>query len=209
MTQLVDAMAVAGQRGGSLVFLAGFTLTAMVGLFYLGLTDGLIGASRSKEQTAPFAALLASTPPLSSPATDTTARMAQAGKVVIGARTDTLPFSYPDGHGGIAGFSIDLCRAIVERVRTANSLGPVTVEVVPLTPANRVAMVENSTVDMECDPTTETSSRDQSVASLDTIFYGTTQVGVLATSEIKDVAGLKGSAFSRSQARPTSRPSLN
>ena len=192
VTQLVGAMAVAGQRGGSFVFLTGFTLTAAVGLVYLGLTDGLIGPSRSTEQTAPFAALLASTPPLSSPATDTTARMAQAGKVVIGAWTDTFPFSYPDGHGGIAGFSIDLCRAIVERVRTASELGPVTVEVVPLTPANRVAMVENSTVDMECDLTTETSSRDQSVAFLDTIFYGTTQVGVLARSEIKDVSGLKG-----------------
>ncbi len=62
----------------------------------------------------------------------------------------------------------------------------------PLTPANRVAMVENSTVDMECDLTTETRSRDQSVAFLDTIYYGTTQIGVLAKSEIKDVAGLKG-----------------
>ncbi len=127
VTQLVGAMAVAGQRGGSFVFLAGFTLTAAVGLVYLGVTDGLIGPSRSTEQTAPFAALLASTPPLSSPVTDTTARMAQAGKVVIGARTDTFPFSYPDGHGGIAGFSVDLCRAIVDRVRTANGLGPVTV----------------------------------------------------------------------------------
>ncbi len=192
VTQLVGAMAVAGQRGGSLVFLAGFTLTAGVGLVYLGVADGLVGPSRSAEQTAPFAALLASTPPLSSPATDTTARMAQAGKVVVGARTDTFPFSYPDGRGGIAGFSIDLCRSIVERVRTANGLGPVSVEVVPLSPANRVALVENGTVDMECDLTTETSSRDQNVAFLDTTFYGATQVGVLATSPIQDVAGLRG-----------------
>jgi hypothetical protein len=54
VTQMIGAMAIGGQRGGSFLFVAGFTMTAMVGLIYLGVADGLIGPSRSQEQTAPF-----------------------------------------------------------------------------------------------------------------------------------------------------------
>lgn len=192
MTQVMGGVALAGQRGASFTFLAGFTMTAAIGLVYLGLADGLVGPSRSKEQTAPFTALLARTPPLSTPAADTMDRMSQAGKVIIGARTDAFPFAYRDANGGIAGFAVELCRGIVERVRSANKLGPVSADVVPLSPGNRIAMVENGTVDMECDLTSETRSRDQAVAFLDTIFYGGTQVGVLANSPINDVGGLRG-----------------
>lgn len=73
VTQMIGAVAVAGQRGGSALFVAGFTLTAMVGLVYLGMAAGLIGPTRSEEQTAPLATLLAQTPKLS--AFDNTNRM--------------------------------------------------------------------------------------------------------------------------------------
>lgn len=198
VTQMVGAMAVAGQRGGSALFLAGFTLTAMVGLTYLGVADGLIGPSRSQEQTAPFAELLAETPWLpttgtgTGTGTDTLARMRMGGKVVVGARTDAFPFASARADGVITGFSLDLCRSVVERVGAAAGFGSTQVEVVPLSPANRMAMIENGTVDMECDLTTETSGRDDAVDFLDTIFYGKTQLVVPASSPITDVAGLRG-----------------
>ena len=192
VTQFIGAMAVAGQRGGAAVFLIGFTLTAIIGFTYLGQADGLIGIAQAQEESAPFATLLAQTPRLSASENDTSARMRNTGKIVIGARTDTFPFSYPDGHGGIAGYSVDLCRSIVDRVRIAAGLGPVQVDVIPLSPANRVAMIENSTADMECDLTTETSGREGQVAFLDTIFYGSTQIALRAESSITDIAGLKG-----------------
>lgn len=192
VTQIVGAMALAGQRGGSALFLAGFTLTAMVGLTYLGIADGLIGPSRSQEQTAPFAALLAETPRLSTTDTDTLARMRTGGKVVVGARTDAFPFASAGAEGVITGFSLDLCRSIVEKVSATAGFGPIQMEVVPLSPANRMSMIENGTVDLECDLTTETSGRDDAVDFLDTIFYGKTQLVVPASSPITDVAGLKG-----------------
>ncbi len=192
VTQVVGAMAVAGQRGGSAVFVTGFTVTALVGLAYLGVADGLIGPSRSQEQTAPFAALLAQTPRLSTSDTDTTARMRSSGKVVVGARTDVFPFASADAAGVITGFSLDLCRSVLEQVRTDAGIGPIRVEIVPLSPANRMSMIENGTADMECDLTTETSGRDDAVDFLDTIFYGRTQLAVAAGSPITDVAGLRG-----------------
>jgi glutamate/aspartate transport system substrate-binding protein len=192
VTQFAGALAVTGQRGGATVFLGAFTLTALVAFLYLGQADGLIGATRSQEESAPFAALLAQTPRLTAAENDTETRMRATGKVVIGARTDTFPFSYPDGHGGIAGYAVDLCRGVVERVRVAAGIGPVQVDVIPLSPANRVAMIENSTADMECDLTTETNGREGEVAFLDTIFYGSTQVALRADSPVTDIAGLKG-----------------
>lgn len=192
VTQMIGTLAVAGQRGGSALFVAGFTATAMVGLVYLGVADGLIGPSRSQEQTAPFAALLSQTPRLSTSGTDTTARMRSSGKVVIGARTDVFPFAATGAGGAITGFSIDLCRSVLEQVRIAAELGPIEVEVVPLSPANRISMIENGTADMECDLTTETAGRDDAVDFLDTIFYGRTELAVPANSPVSGVAGLKG-----------------
>lgn len=192
VTQLVGAMAVAGQRGGVVVFLTGFTLTAMVGLSYLGSADGLIGASRSQEQSAPFAALLAQTPSGAATEGETIARMRSTGRLVIGARTDTFPFAYLDPHGNIVGYSIDICRSVVERVRTAAGLGPVKVDVLALPPANRVALIVNGTADMECDLTSDTNIRESQVTFPDSIFFGKVQVVARTTSGIEDVAGLRG-----------------
>ena len=192
VTQLVGAMAVAGQRGGGVIFLTGFSVTALVGLAYLGWADGLIGPSRSQEQTAPFETLLGQIPRLVTTEEDTAARMRNTGRVVIGARTDQYPFAYVGPRGDIVGYSLDLCRGIIERVRTAAGLGPIQVDVLGLSPANRVAMIVNSTADMECDLTTETSVRDSQVDFLDPIFFGKAQIVLRAASPIVDVAGLRG-----------------
>lgn len=193
MTQMVGAMAVAGQRGGGAIFLAGYTLTAVVGLLYLGWADGLVGPGRSREQSASFAMLLAQAPRLTAPGEDTLSRMRGTGKVVIGARTDQFPFAYVDGAGEQVGYAIDLCRSIVEHVRTDAGLGPVQVDMLALSPANRVAMIVNSTADMECDLTTETSVRESQVDFLDSpVFFGHAEIVVRAASPIADVQGLRG-----------------
>ena len=201
MTQLVGAMAVAGQRGGGAIFLAGYTLTAVVGLVYLGWVDGLIGPGRDVEQSAPFELLLAQAPRLTAVEDDTLARMRRTGRIVIGARTDQFPFAYtrPGGERGgerggePVGYAIDLCRDIVEHVRTAAALGPVQVDVLALSPANRVSMIVNATADMECDLTTQTSTRESQVEFLDrSIFFGAVRIVVRAASAIADVEGLRG-----------------
>ena len=121
----------------------------------------------------------------------TLGRMRAGGKVVLGARTDVFPFASAGPDGAVNGFSIDLCRAILERVRSSAGLGPVQVEEIALSPANRMAMIQNGTADMECDLTTETAGRDDAVDFLDTIFYGGTSVAVLAGSPLKTTDALK------------------
>jgi glutamate/aspartate transport system substrate-binding protein len=74
----------------------------------------------------------------------------------------------------------------------AAGLGPVQVEIVPLSPANRMAMIENGTADMECDLTTETAGRNDAVNFLDTIYYGKTELAVPVSSPITGIGGLKG-----------------
>lgn len=192
VTQLVGAMAVAGQRGGGVIFLTGFSVTALVGLAYLGWADGLIGPSRFQEQTAPFETLLGQIPRLTTTEEDTAARMRNTGRIVIGARTDQFPFAYVGPRGDIVGYSVDLCRDVIERVRTAAGLGPVQVDVLALSPANRVAMVVNSTADLECDLTTETNVRDSQVDFLDSTFFGKAQIVLRAASPIADIKGLRG-----------------
>ncbi len=196
LTLLVGATS-APQRGGSAIFLVGYTATAIIALFYLAYSDGLLGASRADEQTRPFKVLLTQAPNLSGQGDDPLSRIRAGGPVVIGARTDQYPFAFIDAHGEHVGYSIDICRSIIAHLHDAK-LGaaspaspPVHPELLRLSPANRVALVVNGTADMECDLTTKTATRDAQLLFLDSIFFGHAEIATRVDSGITSLEGLK------------------
>ena len=191
VTILVGAVS-AGPVGGRVIFLAGYSATALVALLYLGFTDSLLGASSKQQQSAPFEALLVQTPAVGASGEDTMARMREGGTIVLGARTDAFPFAYANGSGEVVGYSVDLCKAIVEDIRTSAGLGPIRIQTLALSPANRVAMVVNGTADIECDLSTDNSGRESQVAFIPGVFYGKTQVLTNNTSGIGAVKNLHG-----------------
>lgn len=92
------------------------------------------------------------------PASATLARIAASGQVVVGHRLNEVPFSYAaDGHA--VGYSVDLCRRIVEGIRRELGLAQLAVRYVPVTTATRFILVGNGSIDLECGATTNTAER--------------------------------------------------
>ena len=95
--------------------------------------------------------------------TPTLDRIAQTGKIRIGYGS-TAPFSFLNADGQVIGYSIDLCRAVVEKLKQRLKVQSIDVEFVPRTPSNRVQLLNNGAMDIECNASTNTAERRKSVA---------------------------------------------
>lgn len=120
-------------------------------------------------------------------------RIAERGSLTIGYVPDAPPMSYLTGDGKAAGYSVELCRRVATAVRRSLGRDELTLKYVPLiAPEERIAAVENGTVDIECGATTVTMSRRERVDfSLMTFITGGS---VLSTSKapIATTAGVDG-----------------
>jgi glutamate/aspartate transport system substrate-binding protein len=120
-------------------------------------------------------------------ANDTLAKAKSAGKVVMGVRESSAPLSYTLGNGQFTGYHVELCQRILKAV-----LPGVPVEYVPVTSANRIPLVQNGTVDIECGSTTNNVAREKDVAFALTTYVTEVRTAVKANSPIKSVADLNG-----------------
>jgi glutamate/aspartate transport system substrate-binding protein len=115
----------------------------------------------------------------------------KSGAVRIGYREHALPFSYLARAGEPVGYSIDLCRAVVDTL--ARDLDrDLVVRFVKVTPEDRLAKVASGAVDLECGATTNTVERSRQVAFSPVIFITGTRLAVPRASAIRGVADLKG-----------------
>lgn len=88
----------------------------------------------------------------------------QTGRIVIGHRESSVPFSYVDADKHAVGYAVDLCRRLAEAVRKKLDMKSITIEYLMVLPSNRIAMVEEGKVDMECGSTTNNAERRTKVA---------------------------------------------
>lgn len=128
----------------------------------------------------------------------TLGKIAESGKIVIGHRESSVPFSYLDENQKPIGYSIDLCMKIVDAVK--ETVGKdVEIEYVPVNPKTRIALMANGTIDLECGSTTNKLSRQEQVEYLPTTFVTGTKLLVRKDSGIKSVADLDGKAVALAQ----------
>lgn len=120
-------------------------------------------------------------------ANDTLAKAKSAGKVVMGVRESSAPLSYTTGGGQFTGYHVELCQRILKSV-----LSGVSIEYVPVTSANRIPLVQNGTVDIECGSTTNNETRQKDVSFALTTYVTEVRTAVKADSKIKSVADLNG-----------------
>jgi glutamate/aspartate transport system substrate-binding protein len=120
-------------------------------------------------------------------ANDTLAKAKAGGKVVMGVRESSAPLSYTLGGGQFTGYHVELCQRILKSV-----LPGVPVEYVPVTSANRIPLVQNGTVDIECGSTTNNEARQKDVAFALTTYVTEVRTAVKTDSKIKSVADLNG-----------------
>jgi len=120
-------------------------------------------------------------------ATDTMAKVKAAGKVVMGTRESSAPLAYTLGNSQYTGYHVELCQRILKAVFPG-----VPVEYVAVTSANRIPLVQNGTVDIECGSTTNNEARQKDVAFGLTTYVTEVRTAVKADSNIKSVADLNG-----------------
>src|SRR3954471_790933 len=120
-------------------------------------------------------------------ANDTLAKIKSSGKVVMGVRESTAPLSYTLGNGQFTGYHVELCQRILKSVATGAAI-----EYTPVTSQNRIPLVQNGTVDIECGSTTNNATRQKDVAFLLTTYVEEVRIAVKANSGITSLAQLNG-----------------
>ena len=124
-------------------------------------------------------------------AADTLSKVRDAGRFVIGFREDAQPFSYRDAAGEPAGYSVDLCRVIGERVKEAAG-ADVTIAYASVAPDRRIEMVTSGEIDIECGASTVTLERRDDVSFTLLTFVTGAEMLLKAESPVAGFADLDG-----------------
>jgi ABC-type amino acid transport substrate-binding protein len=118
-------------------------------------------------------------------------RVRASGTFKIGFREDAEPFSFKDGQGEPAGFSIELCRLVATEVRQTVGLDELTIEYVPVGTEDRFQAIREGRIDILCSADTVTLSRRELVDfSLFTFLDGAAVL--LRADSPEDLSGLAG-----------------
>lgn len=119
-------------------------------------------------------------------------KVKEAGSIVIGHREASIPFSYLDENKRPVGYSVDLCLKIVDEVRAALQRSKIAVRYVAVNPQNRIRMVVDGHVDLECGSTTNTLARQQQVDFSAVFFTTGTRLLTWKRDGIKEIENLVG-----------------
>ncbi|SFR77609.1 amino acid ABC transporter substrate-binding protein, PAAT family [Mitsuaria sp. PDC51] len=115
-----------------------------------------------------------------------------SGVITVAYRDSSIPFSYLGADAQPTGFGWEICGRIVEQVRKATGRADLKVATQSVTSQNRIPLLANGTVDIECGSTTNNSERAKQVSFAINYFYTGTRLLVKSSSPIKSFADLKG-----------------
>jgi glutamate/aspartate transport system substrate-binding protein len=125
-------------------------------------------------------------------AAGTLKKISERNEIVIGYRESSIPFSYLDDNQKPIGYSIDICMRIVDALKTELKRPGLQVGFTPVTPATRIPLMANGTIDLECGSTSNTIDRQTQVAFAPTTFVTTTRFVSKKGAGFRSYADLKG-----------------
>jgi glutamate/aspartate transport system substrate-binding protein len=119
-------------------------------------------------------------------------RILERGAIDIGHREASVPFSYINDKQQIEGYSVDLCMKVVDAVKQRLNKPDLKVTFTPINVTNRIPLVANGTIDLECGTTSNFLARQEQV-EFSPIYYVTgTQLLVKTASVTREIEDLKG-----------------
>jgi glutamate/aspartate transport system substrate-binding protein len=119
-------------------------------------------------------------------------KIKETGVITLGYRESSVPFSYLDAQQKPVGSSMDLCAAIVEKVKQQLNLPKLEVKTVAVNSSNRIPLVVNGTVDVECGGTANNAARQKQVAFSVATFVSQPMWLTRADAKVAKPADLKG-----------------
>ena len=123
---------------------------------------------------------------------DTLKKVADSNKITVAYRESSVPFSYLAGSTKAVGFAVDLTDAIVDAVKKKLGKPNLEVGMMAVTSQNRIPLLTNGTIDLECGSTTNNIARGKDVAFAINHFYTGTRLLAKKSSNIKNYADLAG-----------------
>jgi glutamate/aspartate transport system substrate-binding protein len=124
-------------------------------------------------------------------ASDTLAKVKESGVITMGVRDSSGALSYTLGGGEYAGYHVDVCRKIIANIE--KSVGKkLTIKYQSVTSQNRIPLMQNGTIDIECGSTTNNATRQKDVSFLSTVYMEQVRIATKTKSGITGIAQLNG-----------------
>lgn len=126
------------------------------------------------------------------PRLPTLEKIAQTATINLGHRESSVPFSYYDERRQVVGYSHDLMLRVVNDLKTELRLPALTVKLVPITSQNRIPLLQNGSVDLECGSTTHNVDRARHASFSVSIFLTSSRLLTRKRSGVTDLGDLSG-----------------
>jgi glutamate/aspartate transport system substrate-binding protein len=124
-------------------------------------------------------------------ASDTIAKVKASGVITMGVRDSSGALSYTMGDGKYGGYHVEVCQRIIANLEKAAGK-KLEIRYLPVTSQNRIPLVQNGTVDIECGSTTNNATRAKDVSFLVTTYVEEVRIATKVKSGITSVAHLNG-----------------
>lgn len=122
---------------------------------------------------------------------DTLAKIKASGSVSLGVR-ESSGLGYTLGNGKYVGFHTEMGEIILADIQKQLGLAKLNVNYQPVTSQNRIPLVQNGTVDLECGSTTNNATRQKDVSFAVTTYVEEVRIAVKANSGINGIKDLNG-----------------
>jgi glutamate/aspartate transport system substrate-binding protein len=118
--------------------------------------------------------------------------IAASKTIKIAHRTDAVPFSFVDHNKEVAGYTVDVCKAVAASLQRQLKVQAIRIEWVPVTTQTRFEAVANGQADLECGASTVTLARMKEVDFSNYIFVESTGLAVNASAAVNKLQDLSG-----------------
>ncbi len=141
---------------------------------------------------AHVALILAAAASIAQAQSDTLEKIRKDNTIAIGYRESSIPFSFLDAQQKPVGISIDLCQSIIDRIKRQLKLSELKVNYVPVNSSNRIPLIANGTIDIECGGTANNPERQKVVAFSVATFVSQPRWLVKTDPDLQKTSDLQG-----------------
>jgi glutamate/aspartate transport system substrate-binding protein len=128
-------------------------------------------------------------------ASQTLDKIKSVGRITFGYREASIPFAYLGTDQKPVGLSLDLCLAVAEKIKSELRLPALETAYVAVNASNRIPLLQNGTIDVECGSTTNTAERQKQVAFSVATYVTSPRWLVLTSSPVEAPEDLRGKAI--------------